>query len=233
MSKFVRFFAGALVALLPLGAMAQNNLVMVELYTSQGCSSCPPADAFLGQLDTREDVLALAFHVDYWDYLGWKDEFGKASHTKRQRTYAALGKRRSIFTPEMIIGGSTSLVGHAKRKINAELKAQAATAPLVRLGLQQTQGSVVITLSPISQTGPATVYLVSYQPKTQVAIKKGENRGHRLTYHNVVLDLVPLGKWSGTGEAQFEATPQNAQARHAVFVQAAPQGAILAAAKVN
>jgi len=233
MSRLARWLGAVAVALMPLGAVAQQNVVMVELYTSQGCHSCPPADAFLGELSKRDNVLALAFHVDYWDYLGWKDGFGKATHTKRQRVYAATGKRRSIFTPELIVGGTTSIVGHAKRKINAEVKAHLNTPAAVALEVAQSGDQVMVKVAQTGPVKPAGVFLVTYQPKAQVAIKQGENRGKTLTYHNPVLDMVRLGNWSGEGEASYEGTVPAGDVRHAVFVQAAPQGPILAAAKLK
>lgn len=109
----MRRFTAALALALCFAApgFAQRAMVVVELYTSQGCSSCPPADALLHDLAEREDVIALALHVDYWDYIGWKDEFAHPQHAQRQRAYAQKAKRRSIYTPEFIVQGQTDVVG--------------------------------------------------------------------------------------------------------------------------
>ena len=90
-------------------AKADSAIVMVELFTSQGCHSCPPADAYLGQIADRDDVIALSMHVDYWDYLGWRDVFGQAAHTKRQRAYAATMKERMVYTPQIVVAGACSV----------------------------------------------------------------------------------------------------------------------------
>ena len=108
MSRAARFFSSAVLAVsvgFSSAAMAQQQPVVVELYTSQGCSSCPPADAMFAELKDRKDVIAIALHVDYWDYIGWKDEFGHPAHADRQRAYAAKAGRRSIYTPEMVVHG--------------------------------------------------------------------------------------------------------------------------------
>ena len=110
MNKTVFAFVAFLLSL-AIPATAQENPVVVELFTSQGCSSCPPADALMHDLAAREDVIPLALHVDYWDYIGWKDPFGNPAHADRQRAYAAAGNRRTIYTPEMVVGGVTDIVG--------------------------------------------------------------------------------------------------------------------------
>ena len=114
-------------------AFAQDRPVVVELFTSQGCSSCPPADELFAALSEREDVIALAFHVDYWDYIGWKDPFGAPAHAERQRAYAITGGRTSIYTPEMIVNGKTDVVGAKPVELMEAINKHKSDAPQVDL----------------------------------------------------------------------------------------------------
>ena len=109
MKRLIKAIVASVLLVAP--AWAENAPVVVELYTSQGCSSCPPADVLFHEIADRDDVIALALHVDYWDYIGWKDEFAHPSHADRQRAYATVAGRRSIYTPEMIVNGETDIVG--------------------------------------------------------------------------------------------------------------------------
>ncbi|HEY9037742.1 MAG TPA: DUF1223 domain-containing protein [Roseovarius sp.] len=169
--------------------------VLVELFTSQACSSCPAADAFMHELAARDDVIALALHVDYWDYL-FDDVFGKAAHSKRQYGYAHAAGRRMVYTPQMIIGGSDEVIGNRPQDVNALIDRHLAAPPTVALEVQRDGGQVEITARALTGGGrPLVVQIARFIPRQEVAIDKGENAGHVYTYANIVTDLEELGRW--------------------------------------
>ncbi|MGC1503832.1 MAG: DUF1223 domain-containing protein, partial [Sulfitobacter sp.] len=176
-------------AMLALAApvFAQNTPVVVELYTSQGCSSCPPADAILHELAGRDDVIALALHVDYWDYIGWKDPFGDPAHAVRQRAYAAAGNRRSIYTPEMVVGGVTDIVGAKPMKLSKAIAEHASLPAQVTVKLARSGDTLRIDATALRRlNGPLTVHMLRYTPNRTTQIKRGENRGKTLENANIV-----------------------------------------------
>jgi hypothetical protein len=214
-------------------AAAQDNPVVVELYTSQGCSSCPPADAMLHELADRDDVIALALHVDYWDYIGWKDLFGNPAHAVRQRAYAAAGQRRTIYTPEMVVQGQTDIVGAKATALAKAISVHAQAAQSVDLDITRKGSDVTIYAQALAAvTGPMTVQMLRYTPRQVTKIKRGENAGKTIEYANVVDALQVLGTWDGT-------TPLNMSANAAgdqpvvVIIQAQNTGPILAAARLK
>ncbi len=169
--------------------------VLVELYTSQGCSSCPPADAFLHELAARDDVIALALHVDYWDYI-FDDVFGKAAHTKRQYGYAAAGGRDMVYTPQMIINGRDHVVGNRPKDVNAVIDRHLAAPHPIALTVTREGGNLNISATAKPGTrGPLIVQIAKYIPQQNVAIDHGENAGHTYSYVNIVTDLIELGQW--------------------------------------
>lgn len=177
---------------------ADSMPVVVELFTSQGCSSCPPADALAGRLAERDDVLALSFHVDYWDYLGWKDTFASPAHSERQRNYARSMRRRSVYTPQMVIDGHLDVVGsHAVRVEDAIRQAAGDRPTSVPIRFSRHDGMVVLHIDEAALDGDATVWLVRYDLQRSQRIRRGENAGHTITYHNVVRDIRNLGLWRG------------------------------------
>ena len=226
--------SAACVALMSLctPAVAQNNPVVVELYTSQGCSSCPPADKILHDLAGRDDVIALALHVDYWDYIGWKDPFGNKAHAVRQRAYAASGGRRTVYTPEMIVQGQTDIVGAKPMKLAEAIANHARMAPKVEVSLTRVGDEVVIDAKALAQTGPMTVHLLRYSPLETTMIKRGENRGKTLNYANVVEGWQVLGDWDGTSPLQMRAE-MSGDKPCVVIIQSAGAGPILAAARIK
>lgn len=220
----------AIVAQAP--AMASERLVVVELFTSQGCSSCPPADALLGELTRRDDVLPIALHVDYWDYIGWKDEFADPAHTARQKAYATHHRQRSIYTPQMIVGGRDVIVGFKPMRLADAIARQAAYPPGATIRLGREGERVTIRISDAQARGSFVVAVVTYAPKRQVAIARGENEGRTLTYHNIVTSWTPIGEWNGSGTFRGSvrlATDDEA----AVIVQETGPGPILAAARLD
>ena len=169
---------------------------MVELFTSQGCSSCPPADAFLHELAARDDVIPLALHVDYWDYIGWKDVFGSSENTKRQRAYAKAASRRMIYTPQMIINGKDHVVGNRPRDVVDLINRHKAADTYVSLSIERQGNTLQIRGSAAKPLDDdLTVQLIRYIPKSTVDIKRGENAGRKLSYANIVTDLNVLGNW--------------------------------------
>ena len=187
---------GAAVVLGTTPGRAEERRVVVELFTSQGCSSCPPADALLLELAKREDVVALALHVDYWDYIGWKDSFATPAHTARQKAYAASRGEKMIYTPQMVVQGQEALVGTKEMKL-ADLIARHRVEPqTVDLSVDRANG--VLTISARGALPyPVDVCLVRYMPQETVEVRKGENAGRTLTYANIVTDWSVLGEWDG------------------------------------
>lgn len=213
--------------------VAQDNPVVVELYTSQGCSSCPPADKILHELADREDVIALALHVDYWDYIGWKDPFGNPAHAKRQRAYAQVAQRRTIYTPEMIVHGVTEIVGARPMKLSEAIAKHARMAPKVELDLERQGDELVISAKALTRLdGPARVYLLRYTPEHTTQIKRGENRGRTLSYANVVESWQDLGDWDGKGALNISAEMAG-DLPGVVIIQGQDTGPILAAARLR
>lgn len=212
---------------------AQDNPVVVELFTSQGCSSCPPADAILHQLADREDVIALALHVDYWDYIGWKDPFGNSAHAERQRAYARVGKRRTIYTPEMVVHGVTDIVGAKPMKLSEAIAKHAKMAPKVGLEIARDGDQLRIAAETLAQVnGPMTVHLVRYTPEHTTKIKRGENRGKTLSYANVVEAWEVLGDWDGAAPLNISAE-MTGDLPCVVIIQGQGAGPILAAARLR
>jgi hypothetical protein len=212
---------------------AQDNPVVVELYTSQGCSSCPAADAIMHELAAREDVIALALHVDYWDYIGWKDPFGNPAHAKRQRAYAKAGHRRTIYTPEMVVAGVTDIVGAKPMELSKAIAEHARQPVLVSLNIAR-DGDVIHVQAPEMRSGsaPMTIHMLRYTPLRTTEIKRGENRGRTLDYANVVEDWTVLGRWDGRTPLTMNA-PVTGDKPVVVIVQQRNAGPILAAARLR
>ncbi|MBD3664517.1 DUF1223 domain-containing protein [Sulfitobacter aestuariivivens] len=230
-----RLIAAILAAALGVAApaVAQTNPVVVELFTSQGCSSCPPADALLHELADREDVIALALHVDYWDYIGWKDPFGNPAHADRQRAYARADRRRTIYTPEMIVNGQTDIVGAKPMKLSEAIAEHARIEPKVAISLSRSGDELAIDAKALSRiNGPMEVHLLRYTPEQTTAIKRGENRGKTLRYANVVEGWTVLGDWDGQNPLRMTAE-MSGDKPCVVIIQFANGGPILAAARVR
>ena len=214
-------------------ALSEDNPVVVELYTSQGCSSCPPADELMHELAGREDVIALALHVDYWDYIGWKDAFADPAHTARQRDYARAHGRRSVYTPQMIVNGQDSIVGARAIELAEAIMAHAKTDSGITLALRRTGERLRISAQP----GPARVAAVSvtvvrYHPRREVDILRGENAGRHAVYSNVVEEWRVVGEWSGAGPLDLEAAVPGTLPV-VVLLQESGYGPIVAAARLR
>jgi len=225
-----RFFA--LIASLTTFAAAPavaDGPVVVELYTSQGCSSCPPADALLHDLSVRTDVIPLALHVDYWDYIGWGDSFAEPSHTRRQQAYARVAGANTIYTPQMIIGGEDHVIGTKPMEVADAIQARRAPTG-VSVTVVRSGNRLQIT----GQTSRAlprgtVVQVVRFTPEVVVDVRRGENAGRQLTYSNIVTDWQSVGEWSGQGPLDLTASV-NGSSPLVVIVQEAGPGAVLATA---
>lgn len=220
--------------------IAMPSPVVVELFTSQGCSSCPPADAFMKDLSQREGVLALSLPVDYWDYLGWKDTLASSANTNRQRSYQNGLGTRNVYTPQMVINGTAHAVGSRRTLVDAEIAAQSkAETNALTMHFEKKDGIVELKVSasamPKDQTH-ATLWLVRYDKATPVDIKRGENRGKTVTYVNVVREMMPIGMWTGqavTIDIPMDSLMAQGYDGCAAILQADGQGPILAAAELD
>jgi hypothetical protein len=172
---------------------AARGPVLVELFTSQGCNSCPPADAYLGELTKRGDVLALAFHVDYWDRLGWKDPFSARAWTDRQRAYAATLGASNIYTPQMVVSGSDHAVGSDRRAVEA-LIARAPVAAGPELQIARSDAGLSLKVEGV---GEGEIWLVGFDPVHETKVARGENAGKTLREFNVVRGMVRAADWTG------------------------------------
>lgn len=207
-------------------AAAERNPVVVELFTSQGCSSCPPANANLAALSDRPGVIALSFGVTYWDRLGWKDTFARKDYTARQASYEKPLGESGPFTPQIVVGGRASIVGDELAAVEQLVARDAANGHATSVTLGPRSVAIGSGRAPRNE---ADVWLVSYDPQTvEVPIRRGENGGRTLPHKNVVHDLRLIGHWSGA-EMTLPVPAAPAGLRSAVLVQSPGGGPILAA----
>lgn len=174
---------------------------VVELFTSQGCHSCPPADKNLAELIKSKDYLGLAFHVDYWNYLGWKDTFSSAEFTKRQRNYSVAMKERQIYTPQAVINGRNHLVGSRGNDIKemSALFQSSGKGMKVPINVIEKNGKLSVSIDASDTYKDATLYAVYFEPKATVKIKAGELAGKTLSYTNIVRKVEMLGMNGSNG----------------------------------
>jgi hypothetical protein len=175
------------------GQLHLNPSAVVELFTSQGCSSCPPADALFAGLQGREDLVTLAYHVDYWDYIGWPDSFGAKENSDRQRAYAASWGSSRVFTPQLIVNGTDGVVGSHEDEVAAAIGRGALPLPV---SLSVTPKNMLkISIGPQAGLPDAYVWLVTYVARADVAIERGENEGETIAYTQIVTGRQLLGLW--------------------------------------
>jgi hypothetical protein len=193
---------GCSAALVPLSveALAETRGV-VELFTSQGCSSCPPADKLLGELASDPSLVVLSLPIDYWDYLGWKDTLASPRHSARQRAYARVRGDRQVYTPQVVVNGMVHALGSDKAAIEHALlqtRHNAAELPLP-VTMSVAGGNLVVKVAAAGkdERGSGEVWICGLTREVPVSIGRGENRGHTLTYHNVVRRWLKLGDWTG------------------------------------
>lgn len=176
---------------------AEKITGVVELFTSQGCSSCPPADKILTKLNQEPGLLVLAWHVDYWDYLGWKDTLGVTGATERQRGYAANFQSASVYTPQAVVNGATGMVGSKERQIRTAIKS--VPFPAFDVKLRQSGDGVTVSLPAAALNGTrAVVEMINFEPSAVVEIERGENAGESVIYQNAVRNFTEIGQWDGT-----------------------------------
>lgn len=224
----IRTFLAAVLLGAPALAQPTAPLTVVELFQSQGCSSCPPANANINALIAqRPDVLALSYAVTYWDQLGWKDRFATPANTRRQWDYAKGLRHTQVWTPQVVVNGRADITG---TKAAPLARLIATTPPVAGPVLSLAEGSVTIAAAPAPRP-PADVWLVRYDPRTRsVAVKAGENGGRTLPHRNIVRELTRLGRWSGA-TASFKLPLASSGLATAILVQAPHGGPILAAVR--
>jgi hypothetical protein len=207
-----------------------NHPTVVELFQSQGCSSCPPANANVIALSAREDLLTLSFGVTYWDQLGWKDTFASPQYTSRQWDYAHAFHRKEVFTPEVVVNGRADVVGTDRDELEALIKREAGTVE----GPDVTAQNDMVLIGAGNARANAEVWLVRYDPNVvQVPIQRGENEGRTLPHKDVVKELIKLGDWNGQRESLKLPKATHPGLKAAILVQDGPGGSILTAARVR
>lgn len=202
-----------------------DRLTVVELFQSQGCSSCPPAAANVNALAGKPNVLALSYGVTYWDQLGWKDTFASPQFTERQWEYARNKGRERVWTPQVYVDGQGDVVGANAAQLNQLIAKTSIKGPSVSIAGGKVQ------VGDARAARPATVWMVRYDPRTvQVPIRAGENGGRTLPHRNIVRELVKVGSWSGKATS-YALPARRDRYRTAVLVQDGKGGAIIGAAK--
>ncbi len=213
----------------PAAAGSVDRQIVVELFQSQGCSSCPPANAMLNRLADRPDLLPLNFGVTYWDRLGWKDKFAHPDYTERQWDYARSGKRHNVATPQFIINGHGVVTGSDARQLAQRIRAEkrGETGPMIMV-----EGKRLHIAAGRAAT-PATVWLVRYDPRVRnVNIGRGENAGRILPHRNVVTGLRSLGTWKGEAAVFDQPAYRDANERSAILIQQGTGGRIISARRI-
>jgi hypothetical protein len=189
---------GAAALFCPQAASAANKQpVLVELFTSQGCSSCPPADEFAGELVKDPNNVVVTFNVDYWDYLGWRDTLAKPEYSKRQYDYAKTRGDGSVYTPQMVINGATHVVGSQRRDVAKQIEDGRSQKLLANIKLEMTKQSITVEIPKTNFESEATLWLMAVAPEVKQKIERGENTGKDIIYVNVVKNLIPAAMWSG------------------------------------
>jgi hypothetical protein len=224
-------FVGPTACLLAQTSVSRGPAV-VELFTSQGCSSCPSADRVLGELSAMPNVIALAFHVDYWDNIGWRDPFSIPYAVERQHRYVQALNLSSAFTPQVVIGGRSSFVGSDKGRILDALAN--ATGDTVPVSLGVSDGVLTVTLAERQDRTVYSVFVAAYLPQAWTPVGRGENSGRTLLEFNIVRQFRSIGSWSG--HAAVFRSPVNSfpadASRVAVLVQRDGQGPIIGSADI-
>tara|TARA_Y100001934_G_C12276105_1_gene737464 strand:- start:453 stop:1181 length:729 start_codon:yes stop_codon:yes gene_type:complete len=220
----------------PQAADTVSSPVVVELFTSQGCSSCPPAEAFLVDLAKRRDVIALEFHVSYWDYIGWKDPFAKREYTQRQRSYVKALGGRSLYTPQMVIAGQEHAVGSHRSRVNRSIENFSGTNPKApKLSLSKpAKGQLKIDIGAGEADGQYDVIFVTYDKPHITQVTRGENEGRKLINANVVRSMQQVANWNGQALSKVISVGSKAgNGGCAVLIQKRNHGPIVAAAQLQ
>jgi hypothetical protein len=229
--QFISAVCGLFAAFAP--PVMAEPLVVVELFTSQGCASCPPADEFFETLVGDKRIMPLSLHVDYWDYIGWEDSFADPAFTERQKSYARASGSKMIYTPQMIVGGEERIEGYAPDELALHLGDHLARVSPVTLTVTRQGDKLVIHADadpPL--TAPVMVQLVRYRDKETVQIERGENAGMSVTYRNIVTSWDDLDDWAGTAPLEMT-TAMTGDDPAVVIVQEMGPAKILAAARAD
>jgi len=178
---------------------------VVELFTSQGCSSCPPADKIIGELSSDPSIIALSMPIDYWDYLGWKDTLADSRFSARQRAYSRMRGDREVYTPQVVVNGSAHVIGSDLAGIESAIdktsKSSSVMSVPVTMSLAGRQINVSVAAGKVPATEHGEVWICSISKSVPISIGRGENRGQQITYHNVVRNLLKVGDWNGSPES--------------------------------
>jgi hypothetical protein len=229
--------AAALFAASVADAGSAKRPVVVELYTSQGCSSCPPADAILGQLAARKDVIAMSLPITYWDMLGWKDTLASEADTKRQKAYAQTMWRGGVYTPQIIVDGVNDVVGGRDAQIEAMITARANDEQSVPVTVSVSKTALHVGVGALDMhDANATIWIFRVQPQATVTVTGGENAGHTFTYRNIVRDIRAVGIWKGQSvslDLPRQELLGTSRDSVAVLVQQGGYGRVLGAAMVD
>lgn len=219
---------------------AQAPRAVIELFTSQGCSSCPPADAMIVSLAKDNEIIALTLHVDYWDYLGWRDTLAKPAFSERQRNYAELRGDRGVFTPQMVVNGQEACIGSDENALSASLAKATREHERLPVPIRVRRDGADLTIALEGDyPGGGNLYLMMVEPEISVTIKRGENKGREAHYANVVRQISRVAQWDGEARTivtamsapgdGFVVMLQQEQDGHAGRIIGAARGAALAA----
>ena len=238
--------AAAIAAISSIGISLSANSafagpVLLELFTSQGCSSCPPADSLMGELVDRNGIVALSLAVDYWNYLGWEDTFARHAHTERQFAYAEARGDGQVYTPQMIIDGAWHVIGSDRAAIENAIT-EARSLPSVDMTISTVSGGLRVDIGDAVDGAPAfgALWLVMFKDAATVDIARGENAGRTVTYHHIVVDMHGLAMWRGHSMAielpmmeMSEAGADGCRRHPAAELPAACPGQVLGVAAYN
>jgi len=196
MGRFAVVAAGSAALLVACVAAEANPRAVLEVFTSQACSSCRGARGYVAELAARDDVVLLSFHVDYWDYLGWRDTFAQPQFGERQRQYSKVQGRRGVYTPQLVLNGTVEMVPRGRPAVEAVITRASLPVPV---SISRKNGTAVIEVGARLRPGrqPTTLRLVLFTSSAEVEVTSGENAGSRLVYHNVVRGIRPIGMWDG------------------------------------
>lgn len=243
LSRVLALFA-VMTALTSSPALAGGKSV-IELFTSQGCSSCPPADALLGKLVQERNLIPLTLAVDYWDYLGWKDTLASPKNSERQRAYAKARGDGAVYTPQVVVNGLGHAVGSDPAAIERQIARTTMEFDRRRIAMRFWRASNMLIVEAAAAQGTdttatkpieATIWIAAVQREAEITIAKGENRGQTLKYYNVVEQLTPVGMWSGKElrlQLATQAFVRPGTYRYAVLMQQGAAGPIIGAAWLN
>jgi len=229
-------FATAILSAIATFAKADEKLTVVELFTSQGCSSCPPADAYLGDLAKRDDIIALSLHVDYWDYIGWKDPYALPYNSARQRAYAHSLGMGYVYTPQMVIQGMAHTTGSDRKRVE-KLIHDIEGAKRLDITISPVAGGLKLDIPGGTFEGQtAKILVAAFDKQDENNVTRGENSGHTLRHSNVVREMTEVGTWAGQPVSMLITDQMIQMAGRdgcAVLVQSTRNGRILGAAKIG